>query len=451
MLRGAAEASAPEDSEPKGPTMRESLSDRKVGPPRKREDRTIQDQAAVTQTKTTESMSGARGVAIAMYCLLLVSYLLMAADRYLFPVLAPDIRKAFGFSLANTGLLSTIFTLGLGISGLPTGYLLTHYTRKMVLLFGIVIFSAATALTTVVPGFWSMLVCLAAQGIGMSMLATSMFALAASYFSENRSAAIGSVNFSYGIGGFLGPYLAGKLRQSYNSWHAPMIYFGLFGFAMVVLIAVTVRPWFSETRHAVQAKADRGGALNLANRNTVVLTILSVIHGLSMYGFLGLYPTFLREVLHYSPANAGKVIGFFGLGALLSIPCGWIGDRYSPKLVLSGSLLSIAVLGYLFFQQSPTMPTRELLTFIYGVTGSAVLYVNLAAYHVKALRSSLSSRGSGMFVTSLYSGAAFGGYLLGGIAARGGWLLAGEIQMSLLSLVGAALALVALRPSEMSL
>jgi len=229
-----------------------------------------------------------------------------------------------------------------------------------------------------------------------------------------------------------------------------MIYFGLFGFVMVLLIALTVRPWFSDTRRAVETKTDRGGAESLANRNTIILTILSLIHGLSMYGFLGLYPTFLREVLHYTPANAGKVIGFFGVGALASIPCGWIGDRYSPKLVLSGSLLSTAVLGYLFFQQSPTMLTREILTCIYGVTGSAVLYVNLAGYHVKALRSSLSSRGSGMFVTSLYAGAAFGGYLLGGIASRGGWLMAGEIQMSLLCVGGAVLAL-ALRPREMAL
>jgi DHA1 family inner membrane transport protein len=168
-----------------------------------------------------------------------------------------------------------------------------------------------------------------------------------------------------------------------------------------------------------------------------------------MYGFLGLYPTFLREVLHYSPANAGKVIGFFGIGALASIPCGWIGDRFSPKWVLSGSLFSIAILGYLFFQQSPTMLTREILTCIYGITGSAVLYVNLAGYHVKALHRRHSSRGSGMFVTSLYGGAAFGGYVLGGLANRGGWLHASEIQITLLSLVGAVLAL-ALRPEEMS-
>ncbi len=415
-----------------------------------REALTTQDQSAATNTSATDLQAGARGIAIAMYCVLLVSYILMAADRYLFPVLAPDVRKAFGFSLANTGLLSTIFTLGLGIGGLPTGYLLARYSRKMVLLTGIVIFSSATALTTQVPGFWTMLVCLAAQGIGMSMLATSMFALAASYFSEYRSAAIGSVNFCYGIGGFLGPYLAGKLRQSYNTWHAPMLVFGLFGFVMVAMIAVSVRPWFVETRRAAEVKADSGGAESLLNRNTVILTILSLIHGLGMYGFLGLYPTFLRETLHYSPISAGKVIGFFGVGALASIPCGWIGDRYSPKLVLSGSLLSIAVLGYLFFQVSPTMLTREILTCIYGVTGSAVLYVNLAGYHVKALRRSLSSRGSGMFVTSLYGGAAFGGYLLGWIVGHGGWLFASEIQISLLSLVGAVLAL-ALRPSEMSL
>src|SRR5713226_5614715 len=103
-----------------------------------------------------------------MYCVLLLSYILMAADRYLFPVLAADVRKAFGFSLSNTGLLSTIFTLGLGLAGLPTGYLLARYSRKTVLLIGIAIFSGATALTTVAVGFFSMLLCLAAQGIGMS-------------------------------------------------------------------------------------------------------------------------------------------------------------------------------------------------------------------------------------------------------------------------------------------
>src|ERR1700719_3724894 len=157
------------------------------------------DAAATTGTSSAESRAGARNTAIAMYCVLLVSYSLMAADRYLFPFLNSDVRKEFGFSVPTIGLLSTIFTLGLGIGGLPTGYMLSRFSRKTVLLCGIAIFSGATMLTTVATGFWTMLVCLAATGIGMAMLATSMFALAASYFIKYRAAAIGSVNFSYGI------------------------------------------------------------------------------------------------------------------------------------------------------------------------------------------------------------------------------------------------------------
>ena len=102
----------------------------------------------------SSEQSSATSIAIAMFCVLLLSYVLMAADRYLFPVLAPDIRKAFGFALSNTGLLSTIFTLGLGLGGLPTGYLLTRFSRKTVLLIGIAIFSGATALTTVAAGLY---------------------------------------------------------------------------------------------------------------------------------------------------------------------------------------------------------------------------------------------------------------------------------------------------------
>ena len=389
-------------------------------------------------------------IAITMFCVLLISYVLMAADRYLFPVLAADIRKEFGFSLPTTGLLSTIFTAGLGIAGLPTGYLLARFSRKTVLLIGIALFSGATALTTVATGFFSMLVILATQGIGMSMLATSMFALAANYFSQNRSAAIGSVNFCYGIGGFLGPFIAGILRTNYGSWHAPMQYFGVFGFVMIAIIAATVRPWFSETQQAAQSKADTGGAETLMNRNTIILTILSLIHGLSMYGFLGLYPTYMRENLHYTPAQAGTVIGFFGIGALTSIIGGWLGDKFSPKIVLSGSLLIIALLRYLFYTPDYSMLTREILTCIYGIAGSAVLYVNLAGCHVKSLRRSLSSKGSGMFVTSLYAGGAFGGYFLGKLVAPlGGYQHASEISMTLTCLIGAVLAL-ALRPSDMS-
>lgn len=391
-----------------------------------------------------------RTVAIVMYCILLVSYMLMAADRYLFPVLAVDIRREFHFTLANTGLLTTIFTLGLGLGGLPTGFMLSHFSRKTVMLIGISIFSAGTALTTVAGGFWGMLFCLAVTGIGMAMLATSMFALAAAYFAKYRAAAIGSVNVCYGLGGFLGPIIATSLLAAYATWHAPMLAFGGFGFLMVLIIVLSVRPWFSETASTSTKRDDTRGATSLLNRNSILLTVLNIIHGLSMYGFLGMYPTFLRESLHYSPKEAGFVVSFFGVGALTSIAGGWIGDKFSPRVVLSSAYVGIAILGYLFFLPSPSALTREILTFIYGVVGSAVLYVNLAGYHVKAVRGHLASRGSGLFVTSLYGAAAFAGYAIGALASRGSWMAAAELQISLLCLIGAVLSL-AIKPEEMAL
>ena len=132
-----------------------------------------------------------------------------------------------------------------------------------------------------------MLVYLAATGIGEAMQLTVMIAIAANYFVGYRAAAIGSMNVFFGLGAFTGPILGGFLLTSYRNWHAPMIAFGLFGFLMIAVIALTVRPWFSETRRAADARTDLLGAPTLLNRNTIILTVLSVIGGLVLYRFYG--------------------------------------------------------------------------------------------------------------------------------------------------------------------
>ena len=282
-----------------------------------------------------------------------------AADRQLFPLLAHDVRVQYGFSLSDTGLLTTIFTLGLAVAGLPTGYLLARFSRKTVLLLGIGIFSTGTALTVLAHGFPDMLVYLAATGIGEAMQLTVMIAIAANYFVGYRAAAIGSMNVFFGLGAFSGPILGGLLLTSYRNWHAPMIAFGIFGFLMIAVIALSVRPWFSETRRAADARTDLLGAPTLLNRNTIILTVLSVIGGLVLFGFTGMYPTYLREGLHYTPKAAGFVASFYGAGALLSIFGGWLGDRFSPRIVLSAAFFCIAALGYLCFHGSEAIVPRR--------------------------------------------------------------------------------------------
>ena len=386
---------------------------------------------------------------IAMFGVLLASYAINAMDRQLFPLLVPEVRQQYGFSLAGVGFLSTIFTLGMALAGLPTGYLLARFSRKTVLQAGIALFSAGTLLTVIARGFSDMLIYRAATGIGEAMQLTVLIAIAVNFFISSRSAALGAINFSFGLGAIVSPILGGALLGAYRSWQAPMVVFGLLGFLAIAAIAVSVDPWFTESATVTFEQEDRGGAATLVNRNTMLLTAMSLIGGLVMYGYLGMYPTFLREGLQYSPPAAGRVMSFYGLGALGSIAGGWLGDRFSPRLVLGSSFFCAAALGYLLFHGSGAFMPQAILSFLWGLIVSGVIYVNLAGYHAKALRSSLASRASGIFVTSVYGSAAVAGYLVGWIATRAGWTTAGEIQISLLSVVAGGLAL-ALQPNQMS-
>ena len=384
-----------------------------------------------------------------MFGVLLASYAINAMDRQLFPLLVPEVRRQYGFSLAGVGFLSTIFTLGMALAGLPTGYLLVRFSRKTVMQVGIALFSAGTMLTVIARGFPDMLIYRAATGIGEAMQLTVLIAIAVTYFVSHRAAAMGAINFSFGLGAIVSPILGGAMLSAYRSWRAPMVSFGILGLLAILAIAVSVDPWFTEGETRIGEQAVRGGAAMLVNRNTILLTLMSLIGGLVIYGYLGMYPTFLRESLKYSPTAAGTVVSFYGLGTLGSIAGGWFGDRFSPRLVLSSTFFCTAALGYLLFHGSGAFIPQAILSFLWGLIVSGVIYVNLAGYHAKALRSNLASRASGIFVTSLYGSAAFAGYLVGWIATRAGWTAAGEIQISLLSVVAGGLAL-ALQPDQMS-
>ena len=401
------------------------------------------------KTATTGEQSGARTAALAMFGLLLVAYTLMSADRYLINMLGTDIRAALSLSLPQMGALTTMFTLGIALAGLPAGALIARTSRRTVLLLGVGLFSVATLLFTQATGFFSMFVFIVMQGAGMSFLATSMFALSASYFSKTRVAAVGIVNVCFGLGSFLGPWAVGNIRTSTGSWQMPMLVFGVSGIALVILVALVVRSWFTETKGAAHHSESTGGAESLMNRNTIIFSVLSALYGLTVYGFLGLYPTFLRDVMKLTPAAVGGIMPFFGLGSLTAFFAGQLGDRFPTKVVLSTASLVLVVLGFFLYLPGLSIGMYKLMALLVGVFGASIVYTNLAGGHIKSLRRTLANKGSSMFISSMYAGGAFGGLVMGSLVASWGWGVAGQVQISLLSLICAILVF-GVRPSEFS-
>jgi DHA1 family inner membrane transport protein len=385
--------------------------------------------------------SAARKLGIAMFGLLLLTYVLMVADRFLVSMLATDIRGALDLSIPNMFALTTMFTLGLGIAGLPAAALIQRYSRKAVLLTGLILLSTATLLFTQAVGFKSMFVFIVLQGVGMSFLATGMYALSTSYFAANRVAALGFVNLCFGFGSLLGHWIIGEIRTAMGSWEAPMLIFGFTGLAFAVAIAVAVRPWFSEVAPAAQHLVDSGGADTLKNHNTILLTIMSGLYGMLIYGFLGTYPSYMREVLELTAADVGAVMLWFGVGGLTSYYGGKLGDKFSQKLVICSCSLLLGATTLFLFMTDLSVLTYKLLATSVGVFGAAIVYTNLGGGHVKSLRRSLTGKGSGMFFTSVYGGASIGGYTMGLLVENRSWEFAGHIQMSLLCLIIAVLAL----------
>jgi MFS family permease len=407
------------------------------------------DQATTPPGVEATSRATGRAIAVAAIAVLIASYCVNAMDRTLFPLMLTDVRREFGFSLPQGGLLSTVFTLGMTLAGIPTGYLMSRYSRKTVIQVGILIYSAATVITVIATGFADMLFYRAITGIGEAMQLTALLAVFSSYFSRHRATGVGLLNYAYAGGAAIGPWLGARLLVEYGSWRAPMVIFGLIGFAMMVLISAVVRPQLSEAKGEDSAEAATGGAASLNNPNSIVLATLSILFGLSLYGYLGMYPTFLREQLHYAPGDAGRVMSVYGLGVLVSLFTGWLGDRFSPRLVLALSFLVASAIAALIFNGATDFATQAALSFVLGATFSGTIFVNLAACHVKSVAANLAGRASGLFVTCVYGSATVAGYVIGWIAGLSGWSVAGNIQLVALCLAGAVIALF-LRPEQMA-
>jgi MFS transporter, DHA1 family, inner membrane transport protein len=389
-----------------------------------------------------------RHAALAMFLILLLSYVLNAVDRTLFSVLAIEVRNAMNLSLPQVGLASTLFTLGMGLAAIPTGYLLGIRTRRSVVILGLLIFSLATLLTAYAQGLADLLAYRFVSGLGEAMQATAIIAIGASYFHRHRALVTGSVSFAYGIGAFLGPTSTAALLNAYD-WKQPFIVFGLVGALAMVMVWLWVKPWFSESRENEAAAnrasaAPRGTNETIWNPTTVTLGIASICAGVAVYGFSGLYPTYLRNALGFTPAQAAYVMSAIGIGGFVAPLSGWLGDRLGYHKVLFLALPLAALSGGIAFTElDRSVLLHALAAGVFGVSVLSLLYSNLSAIIIESMSPAKTAQGSGMFIASYYIPAAFAGYLLAELKEIFGWTAAGIIQTSGFAILSMILILIA--------
>jgi MFS transporter, DHA1 family, inner membrane transport protein len=386
---------------------------------------------------------------VLIYMILLISYLINIMDRQLFSTVAVEVREVLRLTLPQTGFASTIFTLGVAVAGVPTAMMMSRMPRKYVAILGLVIFSLATWATAYSTGFGDLLLYRFASGVGESMQFIAILAVASSYFYNHKGMAMGALNLTYGLGALVGPNLgASLLRQS--SWQTPFVAFGVGGLVIMVVMMVAVSSSFTESRRAVQHSHVKSETAPVTLRQAMsssswLLMGASALAGLSIYGYLGLYPTFLRLHLGFTSQQAALASSFYGLGAFVSLLGGWLGDRFHYRNVLVVAFLLLLVPGaVLFTPLDKSIVLHSLFSLVFGAVASGTIYVNLAAGLVKSVHPSRTALGPGLFVASFYLPSAIAGYVMATLRNWLGWGVGGAVLLCGTAVLGVALVSIAM-------
>lgn len=379
-------------------------------------------------------------VAVAVgFAVLCASYMLNAMDRQIFYPLLPEIRQEFGFSLEQGGLLATGFTLGLALAGLPAGYLVDRLSRKTIILISVLVYSLGTLAIPLAAGFADMSAYRLISGVGEGVQATALYAVIGAFFFHRRAVAAGVVGVAFGAGIFLGPLLGTRIATAWGDWRGPFFVFAAAGLLMCLLIAATVDKRMTEA--VTGAAARTAGSFDHVpaspyNRNTLGLGIACAVSGLVFYGFLGLYPTFLREELGFSAGQAALAVSCSGFGAMMALPAGWLGDRVSQRNLLAVAFVATSVVAFFTYQVATSAPAQYALAFLMGTFASGFLFTNCTTAMQRAVRPEHVGRGAGLFMLSYYVAAAFSGLLFARLVAGLGWTGAGLWQLTVLPALG---------------
>jgi len=387
----------------------------------------------------------------AVMCLILFSaaYITNAMDRSIFATLLPMISKTHGYGLKTGGFLATIFNLGIGFAGLPTGYLLDRWSRKSVLSLGMIIYSLATLATILAVAVPDMAIYRAITGVGEGMQIAALYVAAGSYFYKHKAFVVGCINVGYGIGTVIGPRWGVHLALTAGNWKHPFVVFCMLGLVMAAAVWFIIPRNFSEQK-AISPVQDKSIVVdnipeNFFNRNIKLLIFSVFVLGTVGYGYMGLYVSFLVKQLHFTPATAAAAFSFYGFGCMLPMLGGWLGDRFSNRGAVMIAWGAQAVILYLLFNVATAFTTHCVLTFLQGFFYSSTCHVNHLALFQRSVRPGMVGRATGLFTSTHFLSGAFAGYLMGALADKFGWGTAALFQETMLC-VCAIFAIMAINP-----
>lgn len=272
--------------------------------------------------------------------LLTLIYISSFVDRQIIAVLAPAIQQELSLSNFQVGLLyGTAFSFIYALCGIPMGRLADLYSRKLMIVVGLIIWSLMTALSGFAGSLTFLIIARFFVGISESALSPAVYSLLSDYFHPRQRGTVFSI---YASGIFVGVGIAflagGNIAQAYD-WRIAMVAVGLPGLLIAIIAFWLIRDLprgVSQSSARYDTKASFIDVISyIIKKKTVVLHFVGfsflAFTGYTVLGFIGIVLTDIHDAASLIPAY-----GWFMFATGLSVMASgraadWLAARFGDS------------------------------------------------------------------------------------------------------------------------
>jgi predicted MFS family arabinose efflux permease len=310
-------------------------------------------------------------------------------DRHVPAALVEPMRKEFHLSDTQIGLIGSAFIWIYAIIGVPLGRIADTASRKKLLAWGVVVWTALTASAGLATTYTFLLFSRVGVGVGEAACAPTATSWLGDLFPpDKRSRVLALFMLGVPVGGALGYFFSGPIAQAYG-WRAAMVFAAVPALLLVPALLMLDEPQrgASELHSAPLVRESMWNVLRIPTLWWIIVS--GALLNFNAYAFGTFLPAFLSRVHGVSLAKSGIDTGIVYLlgGVSGGIIAGYLGDfivhrRKDGRLLCAAVLALVAIpfacvgilqpAGSLYLAMAFLAVTYASLTTYYGLVYSAI-------------------------------------------------------------------------------
>lgn len=324
---------------------------------------------------------------------LIVSYI----DRHIVSILVEPMKRDLGISDAQAGWLFSGFAIFYAFAGLPLARWADSKSRRKLIVFGILAWSAMTVACGLARNFWQLFAARIGVGIGEASIGPATNSLVGDYFPRRtiplalsffQTGAIVGSGLAFLVGGIVvemvreAPATVLPFLGTMHAWQMTFIYVGapgIFVVLMMMSVREPIRRIFKGSDGLTQGKASLRALGDFYSLNRA--TILTHHLGLSCINLIGWAfvfwtPSFFERVHGLSSGEASQT---FGLIFIIFGPAGGLAGAYIARHLSGRGYKDANILGTMVGAVL-VIPSVMAIQIVPNLTVVWVLYMGALAF-----------------------------------------------------------------------